>query len=156
MREAIGILGWRCHKSPAQSGNIMKTKSQPTVTMNRRDFLQSTAAATAALSLLGAAPYVARGRVLGANDTIGVGFIGVGGRGSSHIATVQRLIQAGANAKVVAVCDAYRYRLNEAAKPIGAKAYMKHKKLLADPSVDRSEEHTSELQSLRHLVCRLL
>src|SRR5438045_6949599 len=24
------------------------------------------------------------------------------------------------------------------------------------PSVDRSEEHTSELQSLRHLVCRLL
>src|SRR5205814_8754653 len=25
-----------------------------------------------------------------------------------------------------------------------------------DPFVDRSEEHTSELQSLRHLVCRLL
>src|ERR1039458_9216715 len=24
------------------------------------------------------------------------------------------------------------------------------------PSIDRSEEHTSELQSLRHLVCRLL
>src|SRR5258705_2224326 len=24
------------------------------------------------------------------------------------------------------------------------------------PSVERSEEHTSELQSLRHLVCRLL
>ena len=114
----------------------MKTKSQPTVTMNRRDFLQSTAAATAAFSLLGAAPCVARGRVLGANDTIGVGFIGVGGRGSSHIATVQRLIQAGANAKIVAVCDAYRYRLNEAATPIGAKAYMKHKELLADPSVD--------------------
>src|SRR5471030_1814498 len=26
----------------------------------------------------------------------------------------------------------------------------------ADPDPDRSEEHTSELQSLRHLVCRLL
>src|SRR5205814_6841881 len=25
----------------------------------------------------------------------------------------------------------------------------------ADRSIDRSEEHTSELQSLRHLVCRL-
>src|SRR5258705_2014772 len=25
-----------------------------------------------------------------------------------------------------------------------------------DPGGDRSEEHTSELQSLRHLVCRLL
>src|SRR5947199_2079594 len=27
---------------------------------------------------------------------------------------------------------------------------------LERPSEDRSEEHTSELQSLRHLVCRLL
>src|SRR5947199_6523487 len=27
---------------------------------------------------------------------------------------------------------------------------------IASPGVDRSEEHTSELQSLRHLVCRLL
>src|SRR5262245_64601596 len=28
--------------------------------------------------------------------------------------------------------------------------------VLPDPSIVRSEEHTSELQSLRHLVCRLL
>src|SRR5262245_65274560 len=28
--------------------------------------------------------------------------------------------------------------------------------LVRIPSPDRSEEHTSELQSLRHLVCRLL
>src|ERR1039458_1760993 len=28
--------------------------------------------------------------------------------------------------------------------------------LLAEAAVERSEEHTSELQSLRHLVCRLL
>src|ERR1035438_10555983 len=28
--------------------------------------------------------------------------------------------------------------------------------LAASEGVDRSEEHTSELQSLRHLVCRLL
>src|ERR1035441_1257169 len=35
-----------------------------------------------------------------------------------------------------------------------------HKALAMDPSMavlgNRSEEHTSELQSLRHLVCRLL
>ena len=36
----------------------------------------------------------------------------------------------------MAVCDAYRYRLDEAAKATGAKAYMKHRELLADPSVD--------------------
>src|ERR1035441_10987194 len=29
-------------------------------------------------------------------------------------------------------------------------------RLSAHPAADRSEEHTSELQSLRHLVCRLL
>src|ERR1039458_5332863 len=29
-------------------------------------------------------------------------------------------------------------------------------KILADHDLKRSEEHTSELQSLRHLVCRLL
>jgi len=114
----------------------MKTKSLPAKGINRREFIQSTARATAALSLWSAAPYVARGRVLGANDTIGVGYIGVGGRGSSHIATVRRLIEGGEKAKVVAVCDVYRYRLNEAAKPTGAKAYMKHKELLADPNVD--------------------
>jgi len=37
---------------------------------------------------------------------------------------VQRLIKAGENAQIVAVNDAYRYRLDEAAKATGAKAYM--------------------------------
>ena len=114
----------------------MKTKIKASRGMNRREFLQSTAKATAALSLLSAVPFAARGRVLGANDRIGVGFIGVGGRGSSHIGTVQRLIKAGENAQIVAVNDAYRYRLDEAAKATGAKAYMKHRELLADPRVD--------------------
>jgi predicted dehydrogenase len=104
--------------------------------MNRRDFLQSIAKATAALSFFSAAPFVARGRVLGANDRIGIGFIGVGGRGSSHVATVQRLIKAGENVQIVAVNDVYRYRLNEAAKTTSAKPYMKHRELLADSRVD--------------------
>ncbi len=104
--------------------------------MSRRDFLQGTARAAAVVSLLGAGPFIARGRVPGANDRIGIGFIGVGGRGSSHIGTVQRLIKEGANAQIVAVNDVYRYRLNEAAKATGAKPYMKHLELLADPNVD--------------------
>ena len=36
----------------------------------------------------------------------------------------------------MAVYDAYRYRLDEAAKATGAKAYLKHQELLADPNVD--------------------
>jgi predicted dehydrogenase len=103
-----------------------------TAPVSRREFFRRAAVAAAALN---AFPYVARGRVLGANDRIGVGFIGVGGRGSGHVATVRRLADSD-NVKVVAVCDAFRYRLEEAAKPTGAKAYMKHAELLADPGVD--------------------
>src|SRR5205814_6866859 len=33
--------------------------------------------------------------------------------------------------------------------------FAEHKLTAYDPATDRSEEHTSELQSLRHLVCRL-
>ena len=80
---------------------------------------------------LSAFPYVARGRVLGANDRIGVGVIGVGGRGSSHVATVNRLAQT-ENLRVAAVCDVFRYRLDQVAKATGARAYMKHAELLAD------------------------
>src|SRR5436853_4100593 len=31
-----------------------------------------------------------------------------------------------------------------------------HNTFSREPAIERSEEHTSELQSLRHLVCRLL
>ncbi len=98
--------------------------------LNRREFL--TLAATAAV----AAPFVSRARVLGANDRIGVGFIGTGGRGRTHLAVVQGLINEGENLQMTAVCDAYGYRLNEAAKATGAKPYAKHQDLLADSGVD--------------------
>ena len=116
----------------------MKTEPTPASSgaFSRRHFIQSAATATAAMGVLNAAPFVARGRVLGANDQLGIGFIGVGGRGSSHLATVGRLIGEGEKVKIVAVCDAYRYRLEEAAKAAGAKGYMKHTELLADANVD--------------------
>ena len=104
--------------------------------LTRRAFIQQTAQATALAATATAFPFVSRGRVLGANDRIGVGFIGVGGRGSSHVATVTRLIQAGENAQIVAVNDAFRYRLDESAKACGAKSFGKHQELLAHPEVD--------------------
>ena len=70
--------------------------------LSRRAFSRRSARATAVMSAAAAFPLISRGRVLGANDRIGVGFIGMGGRGSSHVATVQRLIQGGENLKVVA------------------------------------------------------
>jgi predicted dehydrogenase len=104
--------------------------------LTRRDFIRAGAQAAALASAATAFPFVSSGRVIGANDRIGVGFIGVGGRGSSHLGAVQHLIKEGENIQIVAVNDAFRYRLNEAAKPSGAKAYMKHQELLADPNVD--------------------
>jgi predicted dehydrogenase len=102
--------------------------------LTRRTFLHQTARAAAGLAI--AAPFVSRGRVLGANDRIGVGFIGVGGRGRSHVNTVKKLGETGELVQLVAVCDAYGFRLNEVAKATGAKAYRKHQDLLADSNVD--------------------
>jgi predicted dehydrogenase len=117
----------------------MKTKS-PSQNLEtpwtRRDFLRTSARAAAVASVVSGFPFISRGRVLGANDRIGVGFIGVGGRGGGHVATVQRLSQGGENIKVVAVCDAYQYRLDESVKFSSAKGYRKHAELLADPNVD--------------------
>ncbi len=116
-----------------------KERSHPLVpsgALTRRAFIRASARAGLATASLAGIPFVAGGRVGGANDRIGVGFIGVGGRGSSHVGTVQRLIQGGENLKITAVCDVFRYRLDEAAKATGAKAYMRHAELLADPNVD--------------------
>ena len=104
--------------------------------MRRRDFIHTTAQAAAAAGAVTVFPFVSRGRVLGANDRIGVGFIGVGGRGRSHVNTVKKLGEAGELVQIVAVCDAYGFRLEETAKLVGAKPYRKHHELLADPNVD--------------------
>ena len=54
---------------------------------DRRDFLKTTAAVGAAMTLT-AASY---DRVSGANGTIGVGFVGVGGRCQAHLDVVNKL-----------------------------------------------------------------
>src|SRR5208337_5541449 len=70
------------------------------------------------------------------NDRIGNGFIGTGGRAQAHLDIVNSLKQQG-KAAPVAVCDVYRPRLEAASKKTGgAKMYMEHEALLADPDVD--------------------
>jgi predicted dehydrogenase len=100
--------------------------------MTRRQFMRSAAAAGAAVTLAGRAR-----RVLGANSRLGVGFIGVGGRGNAHLQYVHWLkTQASEPVEIVAVCDVYGPRLAAAAEGYGAKPYMDHRELLADPNVD--------------------
>lgn len=103
--------------------------------VTRRDFLRKTAGATAAAAV--AAPYVARGQVLGANSRIAVGFIGTGGRAQAHFGIVKWLKEQGKRPiEIVAVSDAYRPRMQNAAERFKAKGYTDYRELLADKSVD--------------------
>jgi predicted dehydrogenase len=108
----------------------------PPAGVNRRDFIRTTTQAAAAVGALGAAPFVAHGQVLGANRKLGVGFIGVGGRGRSHVNTVQRLLKEGEPLQMLGVSDAYAFRAEEVARQTGAKVFKTHQDLLADPAID--------------------
>ena len=108
----------------------------PSDKSTRREFVQHglIAGATAAGSVV--APSVLRAQARGANERIGVGFIGTGGRCGAHIGIVNRLKEEGI-AEPVAVCDVYRPRLEAASKATGgAKMYTEHEALLDDPQVD--------------------
>src|SRR5438132_7829161 len=94
--------------------------------LNRRVFVQGGTA-----SALSAASYR---RVLGANDRVGVGFIGFGLIGKRHVLD----FQAQPDADLVAVAEAHRGRLGEATALIGGRArgYGDFRKLLDQPEVD--------------------
>jgi predicted dehydrogenase len=90
--------------------------------MTRRDAFRA--------STLSAASYA---RILGANDRIGLGVVGTGGRGSY----VMSLFQKNAEVDVRALCDVYAVRLDAAlGKAPGAKTFPDHRKLLELKEVD--------------------
>lgn len=94
---------------------------------SRRHFLQSS------LSLgfaAGALPLLKPSRILGANERLNIGVIGVGGRGAGDLAAV-----AGEN--IVALCDVDENRLNGAAKNHpAAKKYFDYRELLDQKDLD--------------------
>src|SRR5271157_1611295 len=97
----------------------------------RRDFLGTAGAAALVPGFTILSP-----EARGANDRIGIGFIATGGRAQAHLDIVNSLKQQG-KAAPVAVCDVYRPRLEAASKKTrGAKMYMGHEALPADPDVD--------------------
>ncbi len=100
----------------------------------RRKFLQcSTAAGVAAAAF--PVPELLAQQAKGANDRIGVGFIGTGGRCGAHIGHCLKLKAEGI-CETVAVCDVYAPRVQAAAERTGGKVYRNYKELLADPRVD--------------------
>jgi len=100
----------------------------------RRKFLQSTAVAAAAATF--ASPFVLAQEARGANDQIGVGFIGTGGRCHAHLDIINGFKEKGI-ARPVAVNDVYRPRMLAASQKTGGTAmYDTHEELLDDKNVD--------------------
>ncbi len=106
-------------------------KKQDNHSCTRRNFLQTSSVLTATtISALSTS------NVMGANERLGVGVIGTGGRGNSHLKAVATVSER-ANVKLVAACDTYRPRLMDAKERYSIdNVYMEHKELLADPKVD--------------------
>lgn len=116
----------------------MNTNKKSTDTnLTRRDFIKGSAAAITAAATI-SAPYISRGQVRGANDRIGIGFIGAGGRSGAHM-NMTRLLrdQRGEKIELVAVADCYRPRMEKKKQAYKmARGYMDHRELLADKDVD--------------------
>ena len=112
-------------------------------TMRRRDFL----AGAGAVGL--AAPGLVSAAVLGANERLNIGVIGVGGRGAGDLAAV-----AGEN--IVALCDVDSGRLAAAAKRHArAKTYADYRRMLdrsdLDAVVVATPDHHHAVATMRAL-----
>src|SRR4051794_14420997 len=105
---------------------------------NRRDFLKTAAAVGSTLGIAGKA-FGARpaktGRVIGANDRINIGVIGVGGRG---FYVAREFVKAGEkeNAQIVAVCDVWEKRKQKAATAYKAQGYLDYREVLNRDDID--------------------
>ena len=100
----------------------------------RRDFVKTGMAAAGATAIYHTNVH---SRVLGANDRINIGCIGLGGRGSG---VMRWAIEVGKNsrpAQVVAVCDVYRKRLNKAKEFSQAElATLDYREVIARKDID--------------------
>ena len=100
--------------------------------VSRRNFLKT---ATLGGTALAAAP--AWGRVLGANDRMNVGLIGVGCRGNDHLNLLLKHRENKPDIEIVALCDVYQKRLNMASRQApGAKTYVHHQEVLQRKDID--------------------
>lgn len=99
--------------------------------VSRRGFLAASgvAASTVAMS---AKSYAA---VLGANDRIRVGFIGVGGMGGGHVKACAKLKEKD-NLEFLGVADCWKTRADAAAAKLETKGYSDYRKVLDIKDID--------------------
>lgn len=122
-----------------------KMSSPLSGTSTRRKFIQSTATAAAAVATVnmfktpvyGQNQAPSTGRVIGANDRIVVGFIGVGGQGTAHVRSMHDHA-ADNNVAFAAVSDVSKHRIAETQKILGGdvKGFEDYRKLLERNDID--------------------
>jgi predicted dehydrogenase len=125
----------------------METVKSPLVSglPTRREFIKKTATAAAAIAatpllrtpVYGQNQAPSTGRIIGANDRIVVGYIGVGGQGMAHV----QLMQSNAaenNIAQAGVCDVWTKRVDQARQTIGGdcQGYDDYRKLLGRKDID--------------------
>jgi predicted dehydrogenase len=108
---------------------------------DRRDFLRQAGAVGAALgpvrNALAKASSKSSGRVLGANDRINIGVIGVGGRGSSDAANFAKVGADNNSCQVVAVADCYQKRINRAKEALKiTDGYLDYREIINRKDID--------------------
>ncbi|MCY4187259.1 MAG: Gfo/Idh/MocA family oxidoreductase, partial [Bryobacterales bacterium] len=79
-----------------------------------------------------AATAASYGRIRGANDTIGIGVIGLGNISGGHLKEYARR----PGARITAVCDIYAPRLDRGVTQSAARGYRRYEDLIQDPRVD--------------------
>jgi predicted dehydrogenase len=108
----------------------------------RRDFVKllgAGAVATAAGSRVHGAETPAKGRIIGANDRINVGFVGCGGRMRTHIDHIVRRSKDKGDVQAVAVNDIWEKRKQAARERAGVEEKAVHhdyRELCARPDID--------------------
>lgn len=115
--------------------------------LTRRGFLKGSATLAGTLGALAtSASANAAGSILGANEKLRVGFIGVGGRCQAHVGTVLNLTKE-MGIEAVAVCDVFNKAMDSTADRIDkkyaelgiktkCKKYPDYRKLLEDKDID--------------------
>src|SRR5690348_13426233 len=109
--------------------------------VNRRDFMKRAASVGATLGTAAKA-FAARpaktsaGRVIGANDRINVGVVGVGGRGSYLAETFAGISERTNACKVVAVADVYEKRKRQNAERLKCDGYLDYRELINRQDID--------------------
>jgi len=124
--------------NPSSVVNEMSQKGNERA-VDRRKFVRMIAASTFGATMWRrsrAYTFANATQVVGANERIGIGLIGCGGRGTHLARVVRGLAEKGENVQIVAVCDIYRPRLERASKEFNAKAYMDPRELVTDKDVD--------------------